>query len=125
MNGGHAVGLVYDDVPVTVELRYISLRGIFPGHELAVPVLLDNDNEVADVHVGGHASRFNGDDRGPRAAEKVKDERNCTDYPGNPEKVAGQRYRPVIACTELCHQRANVPGFFFVCHRVRLFRDFL
>eukprot|EP00825_Cyclidium_porcatum_P051015 TRINITY_DN923_c0_g3_i1.p4 TRINITY_DN923_c0_g3~~TRINITY_DN923_c0_g3_i1.p4 ORF type:complete len:213 (-),score=-6.44 TRINITY_DN923_c0_g3_i1:4-642(-) len=110
MDRGQAIGFVDDHVAVTVELRDIRLLPLLPGHELPVPVLLDHHDEIADIHVGDHAARFDRDDRRPGAADQPEGESDGTHDADHPEEVPGEGDCPVVTGAELGEKRSNIPG---------------
>ena len=121
---GQPIGLVDDHVTISIVFRDIRLLCLLPGHELPEPVLLDNHDEVPDIHVGHHAPGFYRDNRGPCAADEVEAQGNGADNADDPEEVAGKRDGPVVTGTELGDKRSYIPGFFFLCHGVPAFTGF-
>ncbi|KAF5037017.1 hypothetical protein DSECCO2_569130 [anaerobic digester metagenome] len=100
MDGVGAVRAVDDHVAVIPKRRVPGLLPLDPGREPAEPVLIDDEDQVADVHVRDHALRLDRDHGRPGTGKEVQGKGDTAHDHDDPEKVAGEGDNPVIALPE-------------------------
>src|SRR5512135_2456091 len=87
MGGGRPIRPVHDHIPVITKGTVTARLTFIQRLQRTKPILLDNDDEIPDIHVRHHTLGFDRNECRPRATDKKNGKSNSSDHADHPEKV--------------------------------------